>query len=230
MQRWQHIRGLHGRDPPANGQQGFRIRESLLLPSNTTIDRLVQLASPRNQSLHLYLKLERRWLGLLMVSRIRLGSLARTFARNKVLAFRARGNLLFFAAHPFIPTFHRQHRISAFDGLWRTDSIKFLVAMFQRLIFSVANLGRRETGSLSFFPRNDSRLVWRQAFQEKQKMLNVRQHGADLPDADMVFPCGSRCRSPIADAMVGSRPLVHPLPTSRIPSIVRPITASSSSF
>jgi len=43
-------------------------------------------------------------------------------------------------------------------------------------------------------------------------MLNVRQHGADLPDVDMTFPCGSRCRSPIADAMVGSRPSVNPLP------------------
>ena len=44
-------------------------------------------------------------------------------------------------------------------------------------------------------------------------MLNVRQHGADLPDADMIFfPCGSHCRSPIADAMVGPRPSVNPLP------------------
>jgi hypothetical protein len=78
MQRWQqgeHIRGLHGRDPPANGQQGFRIRDPYL-SSNTTIDRLVQPASLRNQSLHLYLKLEQRRLGLLMVSRIKLGSLA----------------------------------------------------------------------------------------------------------------------------------------------------------
>jgi hypothetical protein len=42
-------------------------------------------------------------------------------------------------------------------------------------------------------------------------MLNVRQHGAD-PDVDMTIPCGSRCRSPITDAMVGSRPSLHPLP------------------
>lgn len=43
-------------------------------------------------------------------------------------------------------------------------------------------------------------------------MLNVRLHGVDLPDVDMTFPCGSRRRSPIADAMVGSRPSVNPLP------------------
>jgi hypothetical protein len=47
--------------PTVSKDSGFAIPT---LSSNTTIDRLAQPASSRNQSLHLYLKLEQRWVRL----------------------------------------------------------------------------------------------------------------------------------------------------------------------
>ena len=75
-------------------------------------------------------------------------------------------------------------------GMWRTDYVKFWWRCFgERFLFRLQiSVEQRPVASGS--PPNDSRLIWRQAFQEKskvRKMLNVRQHGVDLPDADMIF-------------------------------------------